>query len=407
MANLFVTFLPVADIWQPETIFTIKTLFMNIGIVCYPTFGGSGVVATELAKGLAQRNHQVHILSYARPARLDTFQTNISYHEVNINTYPLFEYPPYDLALANQMASMIEYEGIDVLHVHYAIPHATSAYLAKQILGDKAAHIPIITTLHGTDITLVGSDASYKNVVDFSINQSDGVTAVSEYLKEETYKRFDIKKDIEVIPNFIDLDRFKKSNKSHFKKAICPNDEKVVVHVSNFREIKRVPHVISVFHRILESGIDAKLLLVGDGPDRTKAERRCRELGMCDEVRFLGKQENVEEILSIADLFLIPSGSETFGLAALEAMSCSVPVISSNVGGLPEVNIHNETGYLCDLDDIDCMAKYAVKILGDEEHHKELAENARKRAELFEMGKIVTHYEEYYESVRKELMEKV
>ncbi len=385
----------------------LKTLFMNIGIVCYPTFGGSGVVATELAKGLAQRDHQVHILSYARPARLDTFQTNISYHEVNINTYPLFEYPPYDLALANQMASMIEYEGIEVLHVHYAIPHATSAYLAKQILGDKAAHIPIITTLHGTDITLVGSDASYKNVVDFSINQSDGVTAVSEYLKEETYKRFDIKKDIEVIPNFIDLDRFKKSNKSHFKKAICPNDEKVVVHVSNFREIKRVPHVISVFHRILESGIDAKLLLVGDGPDRTKAERRCRELDMCDEVRFLGKQENVEEILSIADLFMIPSGSETFGLAALEAMSCSVPVISSNVGGLPEVNIHAETGYLCDLDDIDCMAKYAVKILGDEKHHKELSENARKRAELFEMDKIVTQYEEYYESIRKELMEKV
>lgn len=379
---------------------------MNIGIVCYPTFGGSGVVATELAKGLAQRGHKLHILSYARPARLDTFQTNISYHEVNINSYPLFEYPPYDLALANQMASMIEYEGIDVLHVHYAIPHATSAYLAKQILGEKAAHIPIITTLHGTDITLVGSDASYKNVVDFSINQSDGVTAVSEYLKVETYNRFDIKKDIRVIPNFIDLNRFKKSNKSHFKKAICPEGEKVVVHVSNFREVKRVPEVVSVFDRILENGIKAKLLLVGDGPDRQRAERRCRELKICEHVRFLGKQENVEEILSIADLFLIPSGSETFGLAALEAMSCSVPVISSNIGGLPEVNVHGETGYLCDLDDVDCMAKYSVEILRNEELHKELSEKARKQAETFEMSKIVTTYEDYYKEVMQGLAKK-
>lgn len=377
---------------------------MNIGIVCYPTFGGSGVVATELAKGLAQRDHKLHILSYARPARLDTFQTNISYHEVNINSYPLFEYPPYDLALANQMANMIEFEGIDVLHVHYAIPHATSAFLAKQILGERAADIPIITTLHGTDITLVGSDASYKSVVDFSINQSDGVTAVSEYLKEETYKRFDIQKNIEVIPNFIDLQRFKKSNKSHFKKAICPEGEKIVVHVSNFREVKRVPEVISVFDQILKNDIKAKLLLVGDGPDRQRAERRCRELKICDQVRFLGKQENVEEILSIADLFLIPSGSETFGLAALEAMSCSVPVISTNIGGLPEVNIHGETGYLCDLDDIECMARYAVDILKDEEHHEELSRNARKRAERFEMSKIVTQYENYYKKIKSELM---
>ena len=376
---------------------------MNIGIVCYPTFGGSGVVATELAKGLAKRDHDVHILSYARPARLDTFRTNISYHEVNMNTYPLFEYPPYDLALANQMASLIEYEKIDVLHVHYAIPHATSAYLAKQILGDKAKHVPLITTLHGTDITIVGSDPSYKNVVDFSINQSDGVTAVSSYLRKETYERFDIKKDIKVIPNFIDLDRFQKSDQNHFKKAICPNDEKVVVHVSNFREVKRVPEVVSVFAHILENDIEAKLLLVGDGPDRQRAEQRCRELGMCDEVRFLGKQDQVEDILSIADLFLIPSGSETFGLAALEAMSCSVPVISSNIGGLPEVNIHGETGYLCDLDDIDCMGDYAVKILSDDELHEELASNARKQAETFEMSKIISQYEQYYQDCRKRM----
>lgn len=380
---------------------------MNIGIVCYPTFGGSGVVATELAKGLAKRDHNVHILSYARPARLDTFRTNISYHEVNMNTYPLFEYPPYDLALANQMANLIEYEKIDVLHVHYAIPHATSAYLAKQILGEKAAHVPLITTLHGTDITIVGSDPSYKSVVDFSINQSNGVTAVSEYLRNETYERFDIKKDIEVIPNFIDLDRFKKSDKNHFKRAICPEDEKVVVHVSNFREVKRVPEVISVFHRILQNDIKAKLLLVGDGPDRQRAEQRCRELGICNEVRFLGKQDQVEDILSIADLFLIPSGSETFGLAALEAMSCSVPVISSNIGGLPEVNIHGETGYLCDLDDIDCMGNYAVNILSDGKLHDQLSVKARKQAEQFEMTKIINQYEQYYTQCKKEMSRQV
>lgn len=380
---------------------------MNIGIVCYPTFGGSGVVATELAKGLAHRDHNVHILSYARPARLDTFRTNISYHEVNMNTYPLFEYPPYDLALANQMANLIEFEDIDVLHVHYAIPHATSAYLAKQILGEKAERVPLITTLHGTDITIVGSDPSYKSVVDFSINQSDGVTAVSEYLKNETYERFDIKKDIKVIPNFIDLERFKKSDKNHFKKAICPNGEKVVVHVSNFREVKRVPEVISVFNHILENDIEAKLLLVGDGPDRQRAEQRCRDLGICSQVRFLGKQDQVEEVLSIADLFVIPSGSETFGLAALEAMSCSVPVISSNIGGLPEVNVQGETGYLCDLDDIDCMGKHAVEILSDEDLHKRMSRNARKQAEKFEMSRIISVYEEYYEEVREELSAKV
>lgn len=376
---------------------------MNIGIVCYPTFGGSGVVATELAKGLANRDHNVHMLSYDRPARLDTFRTNISYHEVNMNTYPLFEYPPYDLALANQMANLIEYENIDVLHVHYAIPHATSAYLAKQILGEKAADVPLITTLHGTDITIVGSDPSYKSVVDFSINQSDGVTAVSEYLKDETYERFDIKKDIKVIPNFIDLDRFKKSNKNHFKKAICPNGEKVIVHVSNFREVKRVPEVVSIFNQILENDIEAKLLLVGDGPDRQRAEKRCRELEICNHVRFLGKQDQVEEVLSIADLFLIPSGSETFGLAALEAMSCSVPVVSSNIGGLPEVNIQGETGYLCDLDDIECLGKSAVKILSDKKLHDEMSTNARRVAEKFEMSKIVSEYEEYYKFCKKEM----
>ncbi len=376
---------------------------MNIGIVCYPTFGGSGVVATELALGLANRGHNMHIMSYARPARLDSFRTDITFHEVDLSTYPLFEYPPYDLALANMMVNIIKYEKLDILHVHYAIPHATSAYLAKQILLEHDIHIPVITTLHGTDITLIGRDASYKGIVDFSINKSDGVTAVSEYLKKETYAHFDIKKDIQVIPNFIDLDRFKKSNKGHFKKAICPEGEKVITHVSNFREVKRVPDVISVFHFILKKGIEAKLLLVGDGPDRQRAEEECRKLKICDKVRFLGKQEKVEEVLSISDLFLIPSGSETFGLAALEAMSCGVPVISSNIGGLPEVNIHGDTGFLCELGDVECMGKHAIEILKDEKLHEKMSLNARKRAEIFEMDKIVEIYEKYYKDVREEL----
>lgn len=377
---------------------------MNIGIVCYPTFGGSGVVATELAKGLANRGHTLHILSYARPARLDSFRTDITYHEVDLSSYPLFEYPPYDLALANMMVNLIQFEKLDVLHVHYAIPHATSAYLAKQILNSKAKKVPVITTLHGTDITLIGSDPTYKQVVDFSINQSDGVTAVSEYLRDETYRLFDIKKDIRVIPNFIDLDRFKKSKKEHFKRAICPDGEKVVTHVSNFREVKRVPDVIETFSNILKNGVKAKLLMVGDGPDRSKAELKCRELEMCDHVRFLGKQEQVEEVLSISDLFLIPSGSETFGLAALEAMSCSVPVISSNIGGLPEVNIHGVTGYLCELGDVQEMGEYATKILTDEKLHAKMSKAARERAETFEMDSIVTEYEDYYEEIRAKLL---
>lgn len=379
---------------------------MNIGIVCYPTFGGSGVIATELAKGLANKGHKLHVLSYARPARLDSFRTDITFHEVDLSSYPLFEYPPYDLALANVMVDLIKFEKLDVIHVHYAIPHATSAYLAKQILGEKARHVPIITTLHGTDITLIGSDPSYKDVVDFSINQSDGVTAVSEYLRQETYNKFDIRKEIEVIPNFVDLDRFKKSNKNHFKKAICPEDEKVITHVSNFREVKRVPDVVSTFHHIVENGVEAKLLMVGDGPDRQRAENKCRELKICDKVRFLGKQEQVEEVLSISDLFLIPSGSETFGLAALEAMSSGVPVVSSNIGGLPEVNIHGETGYLCDLGDVEAMGRFSLKILKDEKLHIKMSDNARKRAEIFELSRVVGVYEDYYKLKREELVKK-
>ncbi len=377
---------------------------MNIGIACYPTFGGSGVVATELAKVLAKKGHNIHMLSYARPARLDTLKTNITFHEVAVNSYPLFEYPPYALALATQMVNLIEFENLDLLHVHYALPHATSGYLAKQIMRDKGVNVPVITTLHGTDITLIGNDPSYKHVVEFSIDKSDGVTAVSEYLKQETYSKFDINQEIKVIPNFLDLDRFKKSNQSHFKKAICPEDEKVIVHISNFRKVKRVPEVVTVFDRILKHGIKAKLLLAGDGPDRQRTEQQCRDLGICEHVRFLGKLEKVEDILSIADLFLIPSGSETFGLAALEAMGCGVPVISSDIGGLPEVNIQGVTGYLCELDDIDCMAENTVKILTNEKLHSEMSDNARKHAESFDQDVVVGYYEEFYRSIKEGML---
>ena len=373
---------------------------MNIGIVCYPTFGGSGVVATELAKILAQQGHTLHILSYARPTRLEEHNTNIFYHEVSINSYPLFEYPPYALALASQMVNLIEFERLDLLHVHYALPHATSAYLARQIMTERGLHVPIVTTLHGTDITLVGKDPSYKHVVEFSIDKSDGVTAVSEYLKHETYKNFEIKQDIKVIPNFIDLERFKATDQTELKKELAPKGEKIIVHVSNFRKVKRVPVVIQIFAKTLEKGISAKLVLVGDGPDRQVAEKQCRSLGICEYVHFMGKWERVEDILSIADLFLIPSGSETFGLAALEAMSCSVPVISSDIGGLPEVNVHGETGYFCALDDVNCMADYAVQILSNPILHSTLALNARKRAEQFNENHVVLQYESFYEQIR-------
>lgn len=372
---------------------------MNIGIVGYPTYGGSGVVATELSKGLAARGHKVHFLSYARPQRLDAFNTNIMFHEVTVNAYPLFEFPPYDLALASHMVNLIEHEKLDLLHVHYAIPHTTSAYLAKQIMGDRARKVPIITTLHGTDITIVGSDPSYLPVVNFSINQSDGVTAVSDYLRDETYARFDIHNEIEVIPNFVDLNVFKRSNKSHFRKAICNDDEMIVTHVSNFRKVKRVEDVVKTFAYLRNQGVKAKLLMLGDGPERIPLEALCRELGVCQDTRFLGKQDNVEEILSVTDLFLMPSGSETFGLAALEAMSCSVPVISSDVGGLPELNRDGITGYVCALGDTDAMGAAAVKMLTDKTLHEKMANAARARAEDFEQEKVIAQYEEYYMKV--------
>jgi N-acetyl-alpha-D-glucosaminyl L-malate synthase BshA len=372
---------------------------MKIGIVCYPTFGGSGVVATELGKALAKAGHQVHFITYSQPTRLDFFNENLFYHEVSLRNYPLFEYAPYELALASKMVDVVKYEKLDLLHVHYAIPHASAAYMAKQILKTENIHIPVITTLHGTDITLVGKDASYEPVVTFSINASDGVTAVSDDLKKETYEHFNITKDIEVIPNFIDLERFKKQKKEHFKKAICPNDELLLVHTSNFRKVKRVDDVIKVFHN-LRRLIPVKLLLVGDGPERTHVEALCRELGDCDDIRFLGKLEAVEEVLSVADLFIMPSEKESFGLAALEAMACEVPLISTNVGGIPELNIQGKTGFLSEVGDIEDMTKNALYIL-DKDNLPEFKKNALARAKEFDVSNIMPLYEEYYKHIMK------
>ena len=373
---------------------------MKIGITCYPTYGGSGVVATELGKALAARGHEVHFNANARPLRLDHVAQRLYFHEVSVNSYPLFEYPPYSLALTSKMVDVVRFEKLDLLHVHYAIPHATSAILARQILADQGVHVPIVTTLHGTDITLVGQDASYAPVVTYSINQSDAVTAVSDYLRRETMTHFDIESEIDVIPNFVDTSRFRRQKKDHFKRVLCPNGEKVLVHVSNFRQVKRVTDVVRVFARLRADDLPVKLLLVGDGPDRTQAESLARELDVYHDTRFLGKQEPVEEILSIADVFMIPSGSETFGLAALEAMACEVPVVSSDIGGLPELNIDGETGFLCPLGDIDCMTDRARRILTDEALHARMAAAARERAvAAFEIDRIIPLYEDLYERV--------
>ncbi|MCO5232252.1 MAG: N-acetyl-alpha-D-glucosaminyl L-malate synthase BshA [Chitinophagales bacterium] len=370
---------------------------MNIGIVCYPTFGGSGVIATELGKGLAQKGHKVHFITYQQPARLDSFHANIFYHEVRPAEYPLFEYAPYDTALASRIVDVSRHDQLDLLHVHYAIPHASSAYLAKQILRTHQIYLPVITTLHGTDITLVGKDPIYEPVVTFSINESDGVTAVSESLRQDTYDHFTITRDIEVIPNFVDFSRFKKSNKEHFRKAIAPNDEKILVHVSNFRRVKRVQDVIEMFCKVSKS-TPSKLLMIGDGPERQMAENLARTKCGLD-VRFLGKQEAVEEVLSVSDLFIIPSESESFGLAALEAMACEVPVISSDAGGLPEVNIDGVTGYIVKVGDVEAMADRALKLLTDEKLLKKFKKNALMQAKKFDLANILPLYESYYEKI--------
>lgn len=371
---------------------------MKIGIVCYPTYGGSGVMATELGIGLAKRGHEVHFITYKRPARLTHFHTNVFYHEVSDADYPLFEYAPYDTALTSKLVDVVTNSKLDLLHVHYAIPHAAVAYMAKKILLTQGQYLPVITTLHGTDITLVGNNKSFEPVVTFSINKSDGVTAVSNSLRDQTYDYFNIKNEIKVIHNFIDFERFSKSNKDHFKKAIAPDGERILTHVSNFRKVKRVEDVVQIFKRVTEK-IPSKLLLIGDGPERQSLEELCRELHLCNDIRFLGKQDAIEELLAVSDLFLMPSASESFGLAALEAMACQVPVISSNAGGLPEVNIHGETGYLSDVGNVDEMAQFAIQILGNEETLQQFRMNAVAQAKRFDINNILPQYEAYYESI--------
>jgi N-acetyl-alpha-D-glucosaminyl L-malate synthase BshA len=377
---------------------------MKIGIVCYPTFGGSGVVATELGKALAKEGHEIHFITYSQPSRLDFLNENLFYHEVDFRSYPLFEYAPYELALASKMVSVVRNEKLDLLHVHYAIPHASAAYMAKQILKTEGTYIPVVTTLHGTDITLVGKDPSYEPVVTFSINQSDGVTSVSEDLKKETYEFFKITRDIEVIPNFIDLEKFKKQKKDHFKKAICPNGEALIVHTSNFRKVKRIKDVLDIFYNI-QKEIPAKLLMIGDGPERAKAEKQAHDLGIAHDVRFLGKQEAVEEVLSVADLFLMPSEKESFGLAALEAMACEVPVISSNTGGLPELNVQGITGFMSNVGDVEDMTRNALHIL-DKNNLPTFKANALTRAKEFDISNILPLYENYYHKILEKSAQK-
>lgn len=368
---------------------------MRIGIVCYPTFGGSGVLATELGKALADKGHQVHFITYQQPVRLSEFNANIFYHEVLVPTYPLFDYPPYETALASTMVNVIVNNHLDLLHVHYAIPHASAAYMAKKIVEKQGKHIPVITTLHGTDITLVGRDKTFAPVVAFSINESDAITAVSDNLRDETYKTFKIEKEIQVIKNFVDVKRFKKKPIDAFRKVIAPNGEKIVLHASNFRKIKRVADVVNIFAQIHKK-VPSKLLLVGDGPDRQVAESMCRELNLEDDMRFVGKQEQMEEILAIADLFLLTSEYESFGLAALEAMAAGVPVISTNAGGLPEINVEGETGFLANVGDIDSMSKQAIELLSNESKLKLFKANAELHAKEFDIDKIIPQYEELY-----------
>lgn len=371
---------------------------MRIGIVCYPTFGGSGVLATELGKALAEKNHAVHFITYQQPVRLNRFHANIFYHEVSVPAYPLFDYEPYEVALASTMVDVILNQKLDLLHVHYAIPHASAAYLAKKIVEKQDISIPVITTLHGTDITLVGRNSTYAPVVTFSINESDIITAVSKNLREETYKFFDIKKDIEVIYNFVDISRFHKKPIDAFRKAIAPNNEKILVHASNFRKVKRVEDVIHIFEKVNQQ-IPSKLILVGDGPERPVIEQLSRDLKVCNNISFLGKQEQMEEILAISDVFLLTSDYESFGLAALEAMAAQVPVISTNAGGLPEINIHEQTGFLSNVGDVESMSKYALQMLSNESLLKIMKHNAYTHATTFDIHNIVPQYENLYKKL--------
>lgn len=371
---------------------------MKIGVVCYPTYGGSGVLATELGLGLARRGHEVHFITYRRPARLAGFQANVFYHEVDNADYPLFEFAPYETSLASKLVDVIENHGLDLLHVHYAVPHASVAYMARKILISRGRYVPFVTTLHGTDITLVGTNPAFEPTITFAINKSDGVTAVSKSLREDTLANFAVCNPIEVIYNFIDFKRFKRENKSHFKQAIAPNGERILIHVSNFRTVKRVDDVIYIF-KIVRDQMPCKLLLIGDGPERGRCEDLSRRLGLSQDIRFLGKQDAVEELLAVSDVFLLPSASESFGLAALEAMACQVPVVSSNVGGIPEVNIDGQTGFLSGIGMVDKMAEDVLKILADDVTLERFRAAALAQAARFDIEEIVPKYEAYYQKV--------
>ncbi len=370
---------------------------MRIAIVCYPTFGGSGVVATELGLELARRGHEIHFITYSQPVRLALLNPNVHYHEVNVPEYPLFHYQPYELALSSKLVDMVKLYKIEVLHVHYAIPHAYAGYMAKQMLKDEGIDIPMVTTLHGTDITLVGNHPFYKPAVTFSINKSDFVTSVSQSLKEDTLKLFNIKKEIQVIPNFIELDKIKKEDKSPCQRSVMANDEeRIITHISNFRKVKRIPDIIAIFNKI-QKEIPAKLMMVGEGPEKEKAEQLCRELGIQDKVIFFGNSNEIDTILCQTDLFLLPSKTESFGLVALEAMACGVPVISSNAGGLPEVNKDGFSGYLSEVGDVDGMANNALKILKNQTDLDQFKKNALITALQFDIKKILPLYEDLYQ----------
>lgn len=369
---------------------------MKIAIVCYPTFGGSGVVATELGIELSHRGHEIHFITYSQPVRLALLNPNVHYHEVIVPEYPLFHYQPYELALSSKLVDMVKLYGIELLHVHYAIPHAYAGYMAKQILKTEGIDIPMVTTLHGTDITLVGNHPVYKPAVTFSINASDVVTSVSKSLRDETYKFFNITKEIHVIPNFIELDKTTEGAQVACRRnVIAREDERIITHISNFRKVKRIPDVVKVFHKIQQQ-IPAKLMMVGDGPEKEKAEALCRELNILDRVIFLGNSNEVDMILSYSDLFLLPSESESFGLAALEAMALGVPVISTNGGGLPEVNVDGVSGYLSEVGDIESMAANAIKILGDDAALSEFKKSALGVARQFDIKNILPMYEALY-----------
>ena len=371
---------------------------MKIGIVLYPTYGGSGVMATELGKSLAKKGHEIHFITYSQPVRLGGFRSNIFYHEVAVSDYPLFDYTPYETVLASKMVDVVKREELDVLHVHYAIPHASAAFMAKQILAAQGVHIPYVTTLHGTDITLVGRDPSFEPVITFCMNESDAITAVSESLREDTYKHFNATKDILVIPNFVHPRSKTIHNIQEIRRRYAIDNEPIMCHISNFRKVKRVDDVLKMFDKVNQK-IPSKLLMVGDGPERFGLEELCAQLGLCDRVVFIGKVRETQEVLEISDLFVLPSETESFGLAALEAMAMGVPVISSNTGGIPEVNINGETGFMSEVGDVEDMAKNAIYILEDEDRKKNFGENALARSKVFDIDAVVRQYEDLYKTL--------